>query len=165
MSAPIKTAMSELMMRLRSSFRCSKKVIAPAGSSVGVVVCELDSGSVKGLSRMPLVMGRFFGARDRCGFVPGFSRFFSGVRNRFGYRRDYGRFRNEGIWVGLDHGRLRPSGTSRRECWVGLGCGGGGSSGFCSLLALGLHRLALHFAHFFFKGALEVRGGLAKLGH
>src|SRR5229473_785848 len=85
MPAPIPIEMSELMMRLRSSLRCSKKVMAPAGSSSGVVCCELG------------LLGR--------------------------------------------------------------------SGGLCSLLALRLKGLALHFAHLFFEGALKVRGGLSELRH
>jgi len=44
-------------------------------------------------------------------------------------------------------------------------CDGRGGDGFCGFLTLGLQGLALDVAHFLFKGALEVGGGFAELGH
>src|SRR6266851_3822484 len=55
------------------------------------------------------------------------------------------------------------NGPGRREGRAGLG--GGSGDRFGGLLAFGLEGLALHVAHFLFKRALKVRGGLAKLGH
>src|SRR6266566_1771000 len=51
-------------MRLRSSLRCSKKVIAPAGSSGGVVICVLDSDSGTDSGRGLVVIEGFLGTRD-----------------------------------------------------------------------------------------------------
>src|SRR6266849_5403214 len=59
-------------MRLRSSLRCSKKVIAPAGSSAGVVIGVLDSDSGRDSDWMLVVMGSFLGTRDRGGGWIGF---------------------------------------------------------------------------------------------
>ena len=51
------------------------------------------------------------------------------------------------------------------QCGGLFRCDGRGGCGFGSLLALGLQGLAFDVAHLNFKGALEVRGSLAKLGH
>src|SRR4029077_19918347 len=93
MAAPMTTEISELIMRLRSSLRCSKKVIAPAGSSVDVVSCELDSGSVKGSSRVLVFVERRLRTRDGGRFVVVFGWFFRRARNRFWHGRDHRVFR------------------------------------------------------------------------
>src|SRR6267154_4763934 len=66
--------------------------------------------------------------------------------------------------MSLARGRFCVSGPGRREGRVGLG---GSRSGdrFGGLFTLGQEGLALHVAHFLFKRALKVRGGLAKLSH
>src|ERR1700687_851054 len=151
-------------MRLRSSVRCSKKVIAPAGSSTGVVICELDSGSVTDSGRMLVVMECFLGIRDYFGSGLGFCRLFRRTWNRFDNRRDHKVLGGAGFCMNFARWCFRASGPSWREGRAGFG-GGRSSSSFSSLFALGLQRLALHFAHFLFKGALKVRGGLAELGH
>src|SRR2546429_1564970 len=75
-------------MRLRSSLRCSKKVIAPAGSSAGVVICELDSGSGMDSGRMLVVMGSFLGICHRRGFGLGLARLLRSAWNRFDDRSE-----------------------------------------------------------------------------
>src|SRR5467141_3554867 len=101
MAAPTAMEMRELIMRLRSSLRCSKKVIAPAGSSGGVVICVLDSDSGTDSGRMLVVMGRFLGARNCGAFGSGLPRFFGGPRNRFGYRGNDRVLRGTGFRIGL----------------------------------------------------------------
>src|SRR5713101_8531114 len=81
--------MSELMMRLRSSLRCSKKVIAPPDSSGGVVICVLESESGTDSGRMLVVLGSFLGIRDLCSFSIRFGRLFRRAWNGFGHRRDH----------------------------------------------------------------------------
>src|SRR3989442_5883870 len=76
--------MRELTMRLRSSLRCSKKVIAPPGSSGGVVICVLDSDSGTDSGRMLAVMGSFLGIRDRRGFGIRLGGLFRRERDGFG---------------------------------------------------------------------------------
>ena len=44
--APIPTAISDVMIRLRSSTKCSKNVICPPGSSGGVVGIIVASGGL-----------------------------------------------------------------------------------------------------------------------
>src|SRR5260370_83006 len=150
-------------MRLRSSLRCSKNVIAPAGSSAGVVICELDSISGTDSGRMLVVMGRFLGTCNRGALGLGLGRFFRGARNRFDNRRDHKVFGSAGFCMDLAGGRFCVGGPGRHEGRTELG--GRSSCSFSSLFALGLEGLALHFAHFLFEGALKVRGGLAELGH
>src|ERR1700731_3252395 len=150
-------------MRLRSSVRCSKKVIAPAGSSTGGVICELDSGSGTDSGRMLVVMECFLGIRGGFGSGLGFGRLFRRAWNRFDNWRDH-KVLGAGFCMNFARWRFRVRGPGWREGWAGSGCGRS-SDRFSSLLALGLQGLALHFAHFLFEGALKVRGGLAELSH
>src|ERR1700687_6174002 len=151
-------------MRLRSSVRCSKKVIAPAGSSTGGVICELDSSSGTDSGWMLVVMECFLGIRDCFGSGFGFGRLFRRTWNRFDNRRDRKVLGGAGFCMNFARWCFRVSGPGRHEGRAGFG--GGRSSGrFSSLFALGMQSLALHFAHFLFEGALKVRGGLAELGH
>src|SRR5207253_9435070 len=151
-------------MRLRSSLRCSKKVIAPAGSSAGVVICELDSGSGTDSGRILVVMVRIFGTQARGILGLGVGGLFRGAWNGFGNRGGHRVFDGTRFSLSLDRRRFRVSGPSRGRRWAGLGGRrSGGSLG--SLLAFGLERLALHIAHLLFEGALKISRGLAELGH
>src|SRR6266851_5275970 len=157
--------MRELTMRLRSSLRCSKKVIAPPGSSGGVVICVLDSDSGTDSGRLLVVMGSFLGICDRRGLGLPIGRFFRRAWDRFGNWCDHWVFGGARFCPSLVRNGLSASGPAPGRWWDSL-CGSRRSgSGFSGLLALGLHGLPLHLSHFFFEGALEVRGGLAKLGH
>src|SRR5260370_9467185 len=85
-AAPMTTEMSELMMRLRSSLRCSKKVIAPPGSSGGLVICVLDSDSGTDSGRMLVVIMRsFLGICDRRSFGIRIGRLFQRAPDGFGH--------------------------------------------------------------------------------
>src|SRR6266403_1967680 len=86
-------------MRLRSSLRCSKKVIAPAGSSGGGVICELDSGSGTGSGRMLVVMEGILGISDG---------------SRFGFR--LGPFFRR-AWDGFGHELAQATGELRQLLW------------------------------------------------
>src|SRR6266850_1205736 len=59
MPAPMPIEMREFMMRLRSSVRCSKKVMAPAGSSSGVALCGMGGSSGTGSGGLPGVLRSF----------------------------------------------------------------------------------------------------------
>src|SRR5260370_2489130 len=151
-------------MRLRSSVRCSKKVIAPAGSSTGAVICELDSDSGTDSGRMLVVMGTFLGTRDGGAFGFCLGRLFRRAGNRFNNRRDHQVFASAGFCMTLARGRFCVSGPGWRERGARLSCSGS-VDGFESFLAFRLEGLTLHLSHFLFKGTLKVCGGLAELGH
>src|SRR6266478_8909791 len=151
-------------MRLRSSVGCSKKVMAPAGSSAGGGICELESDSSKDSGRAMGALGSFLRIGDRSRIGLDFGRLFRRAWNRFGNRRDYRIFGGVGFCLSLGRGRFC---TCRlRGCCRLRGLGGGRSGGFFGgLFARRLECLALHFAHFFFECALKVGGGLAELSH
>src|SRR5260370_26438294 len=101
MTEPITMDASELIMRLRSSLRCSKKVMAPAGSSGGGVICVLDSDSGTDSGRMLGVRGSFLGVGS-CGRIGlDFGWFFRGPWNGFGDRRNYRVFGSRRFCLGL----------------------------------------------------------------
>src|SRR5216683_3126837 len=128
------------MMRLRSSLRCSKNVIAPPGSSSGAVICVLGVESGTGSGRMLRVLGRVLGIRDRSSF------------------------RRAAIRLDLGWWRFRARGSSQRGGLARLD--GGGSGGcFSGFFALGHECLAFQVVHLFLECALKVRRGLAELGH
>src|SRR5258708_39166723 len=149
MTAPITMDASELMMRLRSSVRCSKKVMAPAGSSACGVIGELESDSGTDSGRVVGVIGSFSGTLDCGGSGLGFGRIFRGTRNGFGNRRDYRVFGGTGCCLRLGRGGLY---AGRRRGWCSLSGLGSGRSDrlLSSLFARRLEGLALHFPPFFF---------------
>src|SRR5260370_4880990 len=160
------TEMSEFTMRLRSWLRCSKKVIAPPGSSGGLVICVLDSDSGTDSGRMLVVIMRsFLGIRDRRSFGIRLGRLFRRARDRFGHRSNYQVLRRAGFKLSIARWRGCYSGPFRDGRRASLNsCSRSGDS-LGSLLAFGLEGLALHLSHFFFKGALEISGGPAELCH
>src|SRR5258708_35396293 len=106
--------MSELTMRLRSSLRCSKKVIAPPGSSGGVVICVLDWDSGTDSGRMLVIIVRsFLRIGDRRSFGVRLGRLFRGARDGFGYWWNYRVLPLAGFqleltpWRCCDRGRVR----------------------------------------------------------
>src|SRR5260370_34506588 len=107
-------------MRLRSSLRCSKKVIAPAGSSAGVVIGVLDSDSGRDSGGRLVVMGSFLGTRNRGGFRPGFSRFFSRSWNRFDNRGNHWVLCSPGFRLRLAQWRVFARRNGRGGGWVGF---------------------------------------------
>src|SRR6266581_7137441 len=157
MTAPITMDASELMIRLRSSVRCSKKVMAPAGSSAGGVICVLESDSGTDSDRVMGVIGSFLGTGDPSGIGLDFGRLFRRAWNRFGNRRDHRVVGGAGFYLRLARGCFRTG--RRRGCCSLRGLGRGRSGGFFGgLFARRLECLALHFAHFFFECTLKIGG-------
>src|SRR5260370_40017264 len=110
------------MMRLRSSLRCSKKVIAPAGSSGGAVICVLDSNSGTDSGRGLVVIERFLGTRDGSALGTAFGRLFRGAWNRFGCRGNHRVFRGAEFWLSLGGGRFCTTSPGCRTRQAVLGC-------------------------------------------
>src|ERR1700682_2037576 len=158
------------MILLRSSTRCSKKVICPPGSSTELVavVATVDSG---GLSVMGCVVRaggdrRFRGEADLVVCQRGVG---SSVRAWHGFRH------------GPGDGSFGEAGTSYRirigcgrlclgTCWSALCRGliqtwrGGCCRGVRGFLALDFAGLALQISHFLFKSAPEIGGSFAEFG-
>src|SRR5271155_4581831 len=90
-------AISELTIRFRNSTRCSKKVIAPAGSASGATMADSTTGSLA-VSGWLLVMGGVLGVRGNRGRVGLlFAVLFAAVllyaaRHCFCHRRNHRRF-------------------------------------------------------------------------
>src|SRR5882757_6365489 len=143
-AAPAKTASSELMMRLRSSTRCSKNVICPppwSGAAGSLVVVS---------SWLSLVIGGLWARFSRVGICGG----------SFYYRR------NRGLWrryrLRQDSGRLGP-GRCSEGCRLQFATGRSGR--FLRFLELDFPRLPFDGPHLLFKRHLEVGGSLAEFCH
>src|ERR1700676_1639181 len=186
-NAPTAMAMRELMMRLRSSLRCSKKVMAPPDSSGGATaagggVSSWAVGVMRGGHKSGVRVRFMSQARRGVGFRRSLGGgFFGGTRHGFGNGGDdrpgYGRVGNhEGFGLaridrdaigGVFGGRgfcAWGSALAGRfgGCWFG-GSGAGGDFGL--LFALGEHGLALEVAHFRLEGGFEGARGFAELSH
>src|SRR5258707_6073052 len=160
---PAKTASSELMMRLRSSTRCSKKVICPPPSSGA-------AGSLVVVSSwLSLVIGGLWARFSLVGFCGGSfcDRLFDdGVRlagrmsfprNRFYYRGNRGLRRRDRLRQ--DSRRLGP-GRCSEGCRLQFATGRSGS--FLGFLELDFPPLPFDGPHLLFKRHLEVGGSLGK---
>src|SRR5215467_3976395 len=142
------------MMRRRNSLKCSKKVIAPPGSSAEPEFCGLcvEPGTRSG-RRLGALFGFF---RFDCGcFGFGFERFLARTRDGFvsrGNCRGFARRR---------FGARGSNGGSRLD-WLG---GSRGGRRLCGLFALRQKRLTLQVAHFLLKSSPKVQRSFAKFGH
>src|SRR5215470_12279112 len=140
MPAPTPTATRELMMRLRSSIRCSKKVICPPEPSSGS--CEFCGLASSWLS---VVMGGRIARLGSAGspgttllLARGFAR--GSARHGFVHRRNHGF-----LGFGRRGGRFRGGRKGGRF----------GGGGFVLLLPLRLAVLSLDVAHLLFEGHAE----------
>src|SRR5277367_954266 len=159
-------AISELTIRFRNSTRCSKKVIAPAGSASGATMAASATGSLA-ISAWLLVMGGVLGVcgnRGRLGLLSDlllFDLLLFAPRHRFRHRRDHRRFGRPMLRIRLRRQGLRPRrGALRSRLWRSNRSGRGSA---LRLLALIQNRLPLDCAHLFFKRALEIPRRLAEL--
>src|SRR5579863_7578632 len=166
--APTITARSELMMRLRSSTRCSKNVICPpvSASGTGELVAVGSSWLLLVMSRRVTNFrcGRCFWVH--CGFFSdGRGEFWGRVRfacHRFTYRSNrrlnrFNRFRQNSRCF-----RFGSGGSGRGGLFRGCSCRRGG---FLRLLPLKLACLPFDVAHLLLERHLKVGGRLAELRH